>query len=76
MNLDEISAAMSSLADRQSADDELKRMLEKLQQNPQDPKHLIDLQAAMQKWNMAIETQSDMIKKLGDALKDVIQKMG
>ena len=73
LNQDELMAAMSSLNDTRA--DELKRAMEKVQQNPSSPDDLMNLQIVMQKWQMANEMQARMIKELNDSLKGVIDKM-
>ncbi|HEX4294703.1 MAG TPA: EscF/YscF/HrpA family type III secretion system needle major subunit [Rhizomicrobium sp.] len=74
LNQDELMAAMSSLNDTRA--DELKRAMEKVQQNPQSADDLMQLQIAMQKWSLANEMQARMIKELNDSLKGIIDKMG
>ncbi len=74
LNQDELMAAMSSLNDTRA--DELKRAMEKVQQNPSSPDDLMQLQIAMQKWSLANEMQARMIKELNDSLKGIIDKMG
>jgi len=76
MTQDELAAAMSSLTDQQGTVDELKRAVEKLQQDPQSPDNLMQMQILMQKWSMAVEMQSRMVQQLNDALKSIITKIG
>jgi type III secretion apparatus needle protein len=75
MNPDEIKAVMSSLDNRQGADDDLKRALKNVEQDPNNPSHLMDLQAAMQKWSLATQMQSTVLQQLNDSLKSIITKM-
>ena len=74
LNQDELMAAMSSLND--TGADELKRAMEKVQQNPQSADDLMRLQIAMQKWSLANEMQARMIKELNDSLKSIVDKIG
>jgi type III secretion apparatus needle protein len=74
LNPDELEATMSSLGGGET--NALKLALEKAQQNPQDPKSLIELQMAMQKWSMMNEMQSRLIQELGETVKNIINKMG
>jgi type III secretion apparatus needle protein len=76
MTQDELAAAMSSLTDQQGMVDELKRAVEKLQQDPQSPDNLMQMQILMQKWSMAVEMQSRMVQQLNDALKSIVTKIG
>ena len=76
MNQDELKAAMSSLAEQQGTVDELKRAVEKLQQDPQSPDNLMQMQILMQKWSMAVEMQSRMVQQLNDAFKSIVTKIG
>ena len=76
MTQDELAAAMSSLTDQQGTVDELKRAVEKLQQGPQSPDSLMQMQILMQKWSMAVEMQSRMVQQLNDALKSIVTKIG
>ncbi len=50
--------------------------MEMVRQNPASPDDLANLQIAMQKWSLANEMQSRMIKELNDSLKGIIGKMG
>jgi type III secretion apparatus needle protein len=75
MNPDEINAMMSSLDNQRGADDDLKRALRNVQQDPNNPSHLLDLQAAMQKWSLATQTQTTVLQQLDDSLKNIITKM-
>jgi type III secretion apparatus needle protein len=40
-----------------------------------DPQYLFKMSQAMTKWSLAIQTQSQMMKEMSDALKGIIQKM-
>jgi type III secretion apparatus needle protein len=40
-----------------------------------DPQYLFKMSQAMTKWSLAIQTQSQLLKEMSDALKGIIQKM-
>jgi type III secretion apparatus needle protein len=40
-----------------------------------DPQYLFKMSKAMTKWSLAIQTQSQLLKEMSDALKGIIQKM-
>ncbi len=40
-----------------------------------DTEHMLKMQQAMQKWSMAVNLQSNMMKSYGDAVKSVISNM-
>lgn len=54
---------------------DLKQQLAALQNGNPTPEDLMQIQIAMQKWNTAVEQQSQMLKDMSDTLKGIIQKM-
>lgn len=67
-----MSSNLNSVVSQKASD------LETLSNNPNgldDTAHMLEMQQAMQKWSMAINLQSTMMKSYGDAVKSIIQNM-
>jgi type III secretion apparatus needle protein len=56
-----------------TAQDSLKEVMDNLKAD--DPQYLFKMSQAMTKWSLAIQTQSQLLKEMSDALKGIIQKM-
>jgi type III secretion apparatus needle protein len=71
INLDDITSTMGANATKQ--EDNLKGIISSA--DPNKPQDMIAMQRAMQKWQMSMQVQSQMVNTLGETVKGIIQKM-
>ena len=71
VDLDQIASTMGANASQQEQN--LASIMAKA--DPSKPEDMIKMQRALQKWQMAMQVQSQMVQSVGECLKGIIQKM-
>ena len=72
MSMDQMSRSLGSKFD--AYESKLEKTITEM--DPNNPKDMIEMQRAVQKWRMMSELQSTMVKQFGDVLRGIIQKSG